>query len=747
MFTKYNIFKSSKHIINFKDTISSILLLTDSNIIDNNNSYNSIYNELYNCYLNGKIDFYIFFDTFRTKIGLINLDNNLNKQLIFFDYYLKKLDIFISFFSNKNLTYNNCCILCNLNKIVVNFIFGNEKIDSLLEKFNNDIIYNITSDTPYNDSKIVYSLNILGKMFKVCDNCNKPNNNNNNLDENKELECKNDDSDLNLKHHNYFVDKFISQYNNYLKLSYDDNKYDICNVCENINIVNKYMNDNFKINFDKIMYEKCYSLWTLTMIEQINIKNNKSEKIIDFLGMISSNMTDNKLTINIINKFNSLIDDVFNAELQSYSDLSTILSYIYKIINKCVSQDSLKHSIINKLNEMFEQKSNSLTTYNDMFNKNIVEESLNFEQVSTFQNYMCGFATILYTKFADQILKSYLDNMIDRYIKQLENNKLNSCKHMYVLDNTIYELLNISIDDNMKNHVIGTLNKIKNVLNDINVSIIANKEFNSININYVDKFNNVLDKPKFNKNNILYLITSGGNNWSNTYKHISNHFNINYNKDIKYMISPFNNYYKEKTNQRKLRWLNDLSTVVLNYHLNNNSYKLKLTLLQSTVLMMFTQDKKMISFDKICDEMLKDTDSSIKICIEHIKKVCKSLVDAKILINTNDNYEIDLNLKIPKKYIEEPINIVKYFYKAKVDNQLIINEIMYDRINTIKCYIIKLFKKMDKESLSKETVFKTLNDTLKLFNYTQEDVNNVLEQLVKSYYLDKVGILYKYSDE
>ena len=117
------------------------------------------------------------------------------------------------------------------------------------------------------------------------------------------------------------------------------------------------------------------------------------------------------------------------------------------------------------------------------------------------------------------------------------------------------------------------------------------------------------------------------------------------------------------------------------------------------------------------------------------------------MINTGNNYEIDLNLKIPKKYIDEPINIVKYFYKAKVDNQLIATEIMYDRINTIKCYIIKLFKKMRKESLSKETVFCMLNDTLNLFNYTQEDINNVLEQLVKSYYLDKVDTLYKYSDE
>jgi hypothetical protein len=746
MFTKYNIFKSSNNSINFKDTISSILLLPESNINSNNNSYNSIYNELYNCYLNGKIDFYIFFDTFRTKIESINLDNNLNKQLIFFDHYLKKLDIFTSFFISKKLTYNNCCISCNLNKIVVNLIIGNNDIDNRLEKFNNDIIYNVSSEVQVDDFKSKYSLNILGKMFAICNDCDKPNNNNN-TDEKKELECKNDDSDLNLKHYNYFVDKFILQYNKYLKLQYDGNKYDICNVCENINIVNKYMNDNLKMNLDKIMYEKCYSLWTLTMIEQINIANNKSEKIIDYLGMISSNITDNKLTIAIINKFNSLIDDVFNTELQSYSDLSTILSYIYIIINKCVSQDSLKHSIIDKLNEMFEQKSNSLTTYNDMFDKNIVEESHNFEQVSTFQKHIYGFTTILYTKFADQILKSYLDNMINRYIKQLENNKLNSCKYMYVLDNIIYELLNTTIDDSMKNHVIGTLNKIKNVLNDINVSIIANKEFNNININYVDKFNNVLDKPKFDKNNILYLVTSGGNNWSNTYKHISNHFNINYNKDIKYMISPFNNYYKEKTNQRKLRWLNDLSTVVLNYHLNNNSYKLKLTLLQSTVLMMFTQDKKIISFDKICDEMLKDTDSSIKTCIEHIKKVCKSLVDAKILINTGNNYEIDLNLKIPKKYIDEPINIVKYFYKAKVDNQLIANEIMYDRINTIKCYIIKLFKKMRKESLNKETVFCMLNDTLRLFNYTQEDINSVLEQLVKSYYLDKIGVLYKYSDE
>ena len=112
----------------------------------------------------------------------------------------------------------------------------------------------------------------------------------------------------------------------------------------------------------------------------------------------------------------------------------------------------------------------------------------------------------------------------------------------------------------------------------------------------------------------------------------------------------------------------------------------------------------------------------------------------------NDMCMVNDKLKLPKKYQTVPANIIKYF-KLKEVNKLTINqEVSYDRVNTMKCHLVKIGKNNKTKLFTKDELYKLLVDNIKIFKIDQKDFNSVLDTIVKSYYFDIIDNKYKYQE-
>jgi len=271
----------------------------------------------------------------------------------------------------------------------------------------------------------------------------------------------------------------------------------------------------------------------------------------------------------------------------------------------------------------------------------------------------------------------------------------------------------------------------------------------------------VFQKQKYNDsiNNSLFFITSGCNNWSELRDIEVNNFNIKYDINIKKIIDKIESYQLKKNPLYKTKWLNDSSTVILNYEHNHNVYNLKLTLLQASILLLF-ENEEQLTFDKIYKSLIVDSkiDGTKKQCIAN---ACKSLVVSKILCNENREniYKINNELKLTDQYIKKDGNtnaadIAKFYFKmAKNEKpietvqEIIIKDIEYDRMNTLKCYIIKYVKRLPEVYHAPKDIYKYINSTISIFKFTNLDIDSCITSLTKGYYLENKRGQYKYEKE
>ena len=327
---------------------------------------------------------------------------------------------------------------------------------------------------------------------------------------------------------------------------------------------------------------------------------------------------------------------------------------------------------------------------------------------------------------------------------------MNDCKLIEIVNiielnkTIVYELY-----DYINEHMIKTLDKLKSVIRDIEISISANNELRKVQISYIDKHNNQLSCPITNTNSILYSITSSSSSWSQLNKHISSSYEINYPMAIKYIVNTLSAFYNHKCPQRKLRILNDISTVIVNY----KNYKLKLTLGQASVLLLF-QNNLVLGLDEIKQLLSIDTCDGID---KNVKKICDSLVESTFVLKVNSLYKFNLQIRLPRQYNngKNIVSINKFYNKRtdKLENnknnikKSITSIVEYDRMSTMKCYIIKICKKDKDIEFSILEIFNKLKTNLTIFDYDIIMVENVIEQLVKSFYLDKIINKYKFIDD
>lgn len=526
-----------------------------------------------------------------------------------------------------------------------------------------------------------------------------------------------------------FVNSLSASVNKLLLNSYDKKKLD---SLQSINIIKKTgeyicntinFNDRHK-NVERLFYRSCFATWGVILacsLPDISIKMAYSvintlttiEPYLDIADKIKINyglMLDNKLKEN---NFNTLI---------------SILELSHLLLLGWGEHTNITESIINKLNSIFDKK----MIIEIVIKIRVQLESIYISVNNLSNKYNNAIMMILRLAEADYFLLNLCIIIQNRYMNEILN--IDVCRKIMNMD---YKILNnieiFTSSQEIKNHVSKTIKKYNNILDDVKKSL-------DYNIGLKNK-----------NNNFSLLLTSGTENWTETTNDLINNFDISHNSAIMKSLNEIEKYHENNNSVHKLKWLLDKSTVYLNYNINSNVYKLKTTLLQSNILLLFG-DKSTLSLDEICIGLIKESKDKLK--IDYIVNVCTSLVRAKLINEEADNkYSINDKLELPDIYIvkegNESADIVKFFFHKEIviKEKTIVKEIEYDRLNTLKCYITKFVKKTPNMYYNETTIYDNLTDKLKIFKFTQNDVKDAIKGLVKSYYLDEKNNKYRYEKE
>ena len=257
-----------------------------------------------------------------------------------------------------------------------------------------------------------------------------------------------------------------------------------------------------------------------------------------------------------------------------------------------------------------------------------------------------------------------------------------------------------------------------------------------------------MDKKNMNTANFMnasVLMISGSHNWSEMSKQIGEHFDIKHNPEIKKILDKTEESEKKKNPVNILRWLGNTSTVILNYINNkteNTSCKLKLTLLQASIILLFN-NVDTLTLDEIYKSLLNTSNEQLN---EYIKKACESLANVSLLNKQNDSYKINKEFESTTNTLD----VTKYMFNKeikKIEKKVITSEIEYDRVNTINCYIMKCVKQLQKMYFQFDEIKRYIKQELKIFNFTDDDIHSSLKKLVKNYYLDEKNGTYRYEQE
>lgn len=721
---KYNvIYKSETPItLDWPTICKKIVELSHKNDFRCNKTYNDIY-KLFMC------------DGMKMRTLLVNIEEEIckihnskpftkdiltiNNTLHKYDNMLKNLNYYTSIFKHNKIkedgTSNGIeeCIY----EVLSNIIFDKKNIDDLSRELVKQLLIDM--------DVINRSYNILGIILTN--------------DSLKKEQCSVPDS----RYETYmdFMMKSCVNLNKCLDLLYKTKKIDIYQIFIIIDNCGDFYNKSFIKTTDDIIYKNCYKVWIEELISMIS--NTSITKILDVLNDVEKYINNSDTLTLIKNKFLEFIDfkmETYNklkatSNNGAFDILTSILNLSYTLLSKWEKYDILKISIIDKLNKIFT---------NDISMCIIQEIRTQIETgVNIYDKYIDTLISLLKLQNFDYNLTYFISMMQTEYMAITPHN-INKFIEMIKIDKQIYEKLNDYISNNevIKIHLNNKITNYKNIIDDINKSLTYNISF----------------KKSDGINNTSFLLTSGPNNWSETSKHVVNNFEIKYNNGISKMIEKIETFHNKKNPLYKIRWLNDCSTVILNYNHDDKIYNLKLTLLQASTLLLF-EDTNTLVFDDIYKSVSLNGASTAE-KTEYIRNVCESLVLAKILKKSlNDTYMINDALKLTDQYIKKDnnnvaANIAKFFVKVmetkepeKPVEKKIVSEIEYDRVNTIKCHIIKFVKKLSGLYHTKTDIFKNIQHDLSIFKFTQSDVDNCIKGLVKSYYLDEKNDTYRYEKE
>jgi hypothetical protein len=500
---------------------------TSIEIIQNSNSINEIYSKIYKNYMNNEIDLDVFinkFDNYIIKLYSNMKDENITKKILSLNKIVSDLQIFTLIFNFKQLKLNDKSVEYYMYDTVSKLVFNDDKSIPMID--------NLIVQLIINKEKVQNIFPVIGKILT--------NGELNNNSKNKLL-C---DFKLNL----------IQKLNKHLKDFYTKNKINIHHVYENIYDIGTFMDTYFIPNSSEDLYKICFSEWATILINNLTINSN-IPIIIGYLQNTEQYIGCDKIALDITEKIKEIINNKicqfkpYKNHLTNsnfYNRLVEITVILEMLLNGWDKYNTLKNDLIKIYDTLFTE--DIIEYYHLECKKVIINYCLDNNDINKFpKSNIASIITTLRIKETDKSLLLFYNNLQNRYVTLFSKNKINSVKIMLDIDKNILDKINNYLDENIdiKHHVLQTVNKIKNILDDINASIIANNELKNVSIKLIDSFKNEVNIP-FERDNINYVLTSGGNNWSSTVQHIANSFDIKYDRAINCILNPFTEFYKHK---------------------------------------------------------------------------------------------------------------------------------------------------------------------------------------------------------
>ncbi|KAH8927097.1 hypothetical protein BT69DRAFT_872054 [Atractiella rhizophila] len=209
----------------------------------------------------------------------------------------------------------------------------------------------------------------------------------------------------------------------------------------------------------------------------------------------------------------------------------------------------------------------------------------------------------------------------------------------------------------------------------------------------------------------------------------------------------FTAFYKTKFNNRTLLWQWNVSAVELQtLYTKGKKYLYSLSLLQATILLQFNNESTTtFSRAEVKDKIGMNRNSEGE--NESVETALDRLVNARVLILTEDNYKLNLDARFKnvKVQLDRAIKAPagngkeKEVQKEKNDDDDVEEAIWRDRSLTIQASIVRSMKKhqtMEYQALVLETI-ESLKDR---FRPQPKDIKRALETLLEKEYVERTKV-------
>ena len=435
----------------------------------------------------------------------------------------------------------------------------------------------------------------------------------------------------------------------------------------------------------KPILEKIFGNNTL-MLEGKNIKDLFTVHFFMFLEKLdkSKQKIDLDVLINCFQEVNSLL----NANGNSRDIINNKLSQIF-------SNEESQNYLLEKINQV-------------VLTEDIVDESV-YSILS-----MCS-------NIRDK------DKFVEKYNRYLVNRIL--FKPNLNVERNFYNILQSKFNDRL-------VSKTNKIITDMEYTIADRENFSNIlssgfHMTFTDKAGYDLSKCKSNLGK-LSVVTTSFNNWDiNQQEGILSSDVIGKNKnqyqliDALYSYDKF--YQKRYKDKRKLNWYPHFGEITFTY-LNKDIIMLPV---QFIVLEHIQKEKTITKENMMKAEILLGYNENFR------KSVITSLIIGGIVIANQNNLSISSNIeKISSDFITLFFNSTNYadVWDKRREEELVMNR--KDVLSACANHYIK------KESLTVNILFDKIKETMTLFDFTKQDLHEVIEQMIsKDYFVmtdDKV---------
>jgi hypothetical protein len=430
--------------------------------------------------------------------------------------------------------------------------------------------------------------------------------------------------------------------------------------------------------------------------------------------------------LKIYNKFNYLANYYLkNNKNNYYSNIlvNKLKDFLTEILNTNCLNFILSNQYISKVNNLIKSEEIIVKIVKILFNQN-KELKHNLHKIMDFINSI--------SEKLDNGSKTFINKILSTTI--IENQDIINTLIEIYYDKQHNIILNI-VD---KNDLLK--NNFEHLFKNYLINRIINRNKYDLEFNY-ETVSNELYKYKFcklyhdleiiktdlsNTKSVLTILNNINNNNINSYILTPSAYPIDF--SLGHMSEKYDNntYLSDmynKINDITIKGSNEKLKSIFHPHLGNIKFEYNgKTIKMLPIQFMVLQDIEINNFDISYYQYPKD----------FMDKVINSLLFGKIISKNGDKYIVNNNTEI--------LNYIDVFYNNNINNDNLEKDRLYDQDTIMMTWINKLLKK---KPSTKNQINEYLEDNLSIKFFKINNVDKVIDKMIKNDYIELEGIIYK----